>query len=641
MPELNEGNEVHNLDNVNDRLYRRDLAGRVFRHIDSLHAKPVPTPKEWEDTTMPKEPKNKIRLHHSFFRKFFFFSLGFALLAIVFAVVMFFSGGNTVSNANIDINVLGNSFAGGGEELPLQVEVVNKNASALELSDLFIEYDKGGDAGSGASHVRDLNSLGTIDAGKTATKSFFVTLYGEEGSIKNVDFTLQYRLHGSNAIFVKKATFPVTINSAPVALSVDGPKSISPNQELTFTIKTISNSKNTLSGMLLHVDYPTGFHFEKSVPEANSFDNVWVLGDLAPGAERDIVVTGTVYGQDGEDRAFHIYTGAASATDTTKIGVTYNSLLETVSLVKPFLAARITINGSTADVTPVSGGGMVNVSVTYANNLPARITSASISVEISGNAFDPSSVVVPKGFYDSSKKTITWNQNTDSDLASIEPSDQGVLNFSFKVLPLFGAGSIIAKPSVKLSASITGKQPDQGGAVNTVSNFEEKTAVVNSDLGFSAGASYAAGPFSNTGPIPPRANQPTTYTITWTLTNSANALTDGIATASLPPYVSWVGTILPATEPLEYDATTSTIRWRFGQVPAGAGITGAARKVSFQVSLTPSVSQVGSIPKLVLDTAVSAKDSFTGEAVNVSRGAISTELRNDPGFPPDGQVVTN
>jgi hypothetical protein len=638
--ESNEWNQVHNLDEVNDRLYRRDLAGREVPRADVLHQKSTITPRDWNEDTMKKSKFGKIKIHHSFFRKFFFISLGFALVAVLFAVVMFFTGGNTVSNANIDINVLGNSFTAGGEELPLQVEVVNKNASALELSDLFIEYDKGGDATSGASHVRDLNSLGTIDAGKTSSKSFFVTLYGEQGSTKNVDFTLQYRLHGSNAIFVKKTSFVVTINSAPVSLSVDGPKTITPNQTLTFTVKTVSNSKNTLSGMLLHVDYPTGFNVTKSVPDANAFNNVWNLGDLAPGAERDVVITGTVYGQDGEDRAFHVYTGAVSADDATKIGVTYNSLLQTVSLVKPFLATHLSINGSTVDPTPIGSGSTVTVAVTYANNLPTRVTDASIVVQLSGNALNADSIIVPKGFYDSAKNTITWNKTTDADLGSIEPSDQGILNFTCKVLPLWSAGTTIVKPTIKFSASITGKQPDQGGAVDTVSDFEDKTAVVDSDLGFTAAAAYSTGPFSNTGPIPPQANQPTTYTVTWTATNSANALADGLATATLPTYVDWVGTISPSSESLQYDATTSTIRWNFGQVPAGAGISGTSRKVSFQVRLNPSTSQVGSVPKLVLDTAVTARDTFTGDMLSLSRGAISTQLQNDPTFPANGQTVT-
>ena len=635
-----EGNEVHNLDDVNSRLYRRDLADRKPKHMDVLHSRRFPIQKEWANIGEAKGRIARLAHHPSFFKKFFFFAIGFAVLALIIAFVTFFTGGNTVSNSNIEINVLGTSFAAGGEELPIQVEVINKNSSPLELADLFVEYDKGGDASGGASRVRELNSLGTIPAGKSITKSFFITLYGQEGSTKNIDFTLQYRLHGSNAIFVKENTFPVTISSSPISLTIEGPSTMTPNQPLTLTVKTRSNSKNALSGLLLHVEYPNGFKFSKSTPSATAFNNVWDLGDLAPGAERSITIEGTVFGVDGEDQAFHLYTGAVSAKDNTKIGITYNSVLHTIALVKPFISAHLSINGSTANTVPVSSGTTINGHVNYANNLPTQVTSAEITLSLSGNALDTSSIVASRGFYDSTKRTITWNSTTDPDLASIQPSDSGGLDFSFRVLPLLSTGRPISQPSIKLSVSIKGKQPALGGDVSEVTDFEEKTAVVSSDLGFSADAFYSTGPFSNTGPIPPVANQPTTYTVVWTITNSANALADGYAAASLPPYVEWVGTVSPSTEPIEYDKTTSAIRWRIGQIPIGTGLSAAPRRVSFQVRLNPSTSQVGSIPKLVLDSTITARDTFTGETLTISRQPLSTLLQNDPGFPPGGAAVT-
>jgi hypothetical protein len=641
-PKEHYSNEVHNLDDVNSRLYRRDLADRKGKRIDSLHYKPVPVQADWtspKDT--PQKSKKEDRERPSVFKKFFYFSLSFAGIAVIFAAIMFLTGGNTVSNTDIEINVLGTSFASGGEELPLQVEIVNKNQSTLELADLFVEYNKGGDSTSGAKHVRELNSLGTITAGKTITKSLFVTLYGQEGSVQDVTFTLQYRLRGSNAIFVKKNVFPVTINSAPVALSVEAPSSVTPNQTMTFTVKTVSNAKNPLSGMLLRVDYPNGFKFEKAVPSPDAYTNVWKLGDLAPGAEREIVITGTVYGTDGEDRAFHVYTGSASANDSTKIGVTYNSMLSTIALVKPFLSANLALNGSSDATIPVDSASTVSGTIRYSNNLSTQVTNAEITLALSGNALDPAGVSAQDGFYDSSRKIIIWNGTTDKNLASIQPGDQGTLSFTLTVLPLLSASSPVSSPSIKLAVSIKGTQPQEGGTASEVKNFETHTAVVSSDLGFAANAFYASGPFSNTGSIPPKAGTPTTYTITWSVTNSSNPLATALATAALPPYVDWVGTISPTTAPLTFDPGARTVRWNIGSVPPGTGLSGPSKSVSFQVRLNPSTSQVGSIPKLVLDTAVTARDTFTGEALTMTRPAVSTVLENDGGFSSGGGIVTN
>lgn len=633
--------EPHRLDEMNDRLYRRDLAGRKNQRFDILHPIRSKAKTDWAPMVAKQTKRlEQVASHPSFFKKFFFFALGFAGLAIIIALITFFSGGNTVSNNNIEIRVLGNSFTAGGEELSLQVEIVNKNSTSLELADLFIEYEKGGDASSGAGKVREIQSLGTVNAGAPTTKNLFVTLYGEEGSVKNIDFTLQYRIRGSNAIFVKKEIFPVTISSAPIVLTVDAPENVSPNQKLSFTVKMKSNARDTVRGMLLSIEYPSGFRFDTATPQATSLNNVWNVGDLAPGAEREITVAGTIFGSDGEDRAFRIYAGAASAKDASKIGVVYNSKLQVVSLVRPFIAAHLAINGSMAETVPVASGNTVRGTINWQNNLPTRITDAEITVALSGNALNSSSVRASDGFYDSARQVIVWNKTTSRDLGSIQPSDQGTLDFSFDIAPLWGSGqNTTVRPSVKLSVSIKGKQPEEGGAVSEVSNFEERVAVVSSDLGFSAQAFYNNGPFTNIGPIPPQAGQPTTYTITWGITNSANALSDALVLSTIPTYVEWVGTTSPSSESIEYDATTRSIRWKAGQVPSGAGLSGGPKTVSFQVRLNPSASQKGSTPKLILDTSVSARDTFTGESLSTSKPALSTRLDNDSGFPPGGEVV--
>ncbi len=629
--------EPHNIDDVSNRLYSRDQAGRRPDRIDGLSRVRASAATVWKE--LPKPPKNPFtELPTSSFKKFFRWSLGFLGFALVFAAVMFFTGGNTVSNNAIEINVLGNSFASGGEELPLQIEVSNKNAGSLELVDLFVEYDKGSDASGGAGRVRDLYSLGTIDAGRTVMKRIFVTVYGEQGSSKDISVRLQYRLRGSSAIFVKTTVFTVTISSAPVTLSVEAPENITPNQDMRMTVRVKSNTQKVLSGILLRADYPTGFKFDSADPKPTSLNNLWDIGDLAPGAERTIVISGSVHGADGEERAFHVYTGAKSASDATKIGVTYNSYLASVALVKPFLAAHILINGSDELTVPI-GGGQTNVNVTYANNLPTPVTNAEVRLELSGNALDPASVTAPDGFYNSSNKTVIWNATTDPRLGTIEPGGQGVLQLSFRTKPLVSGGTLTAAPSVKLSVSIKGKQPDQGGAVAEVTNFEERTAVVSSDLGFSASAAHFSGPFTNTGPVPPKADQPTTYTVTWAVTNSANALSNGLATAALPTYMEWIGTVSPGGSPVAYDDTTRTVRWNIGQVPAGAGLSGPSKSVSFQVRLNASTSQIGTTPALILGTSVTTRDTFTGQTLTASRGAVTTLLQNDPGFPPGGGVV--
>ena len=133
-------NEAHRLEDMDQRLYRRDLADRKEPRFDSLSPRRASGKAGWMPITDEhKEKVAKVASHPTFFKRFFVFALGFAALAVLIVFITFFTGGNTVSNSNIEIRVLGNSFTAGGDELPLQIDIVNKNATPLELADLFVD----------------------------------------------------------------------------------------------------------------------------------------------------------------------------------------------------------------------------------------------------------------------------------------------------------------------------------------------------------------------------------------------------------------------------------------------------------------------------------------------------------------------
>ena len=626
--------KLERLENLNKKLYMKGVRIRSHRQ-GPLHQLKQSVSKTWEDVKKApmKETALKVATKSSLFKKFFIFSAVLFGVAIIFAFLTFLGGTNTVSNSNIEIAVLGNTFTAGGEDLPLEIEVTNKNAVALDLADLIVEYPKGGDSTSASDTVRLRSSLGTIGAGKTVRHDMTVSLFGTEGSTRTIKLSIEYRVAGSNAIFVKDRDYAVTISSAPVVLSVDAPTQVSPNQEYTFTVKTTINAQKTATGMLLRIDYPSGFKFESATPDPTTLDHIWALGDLAPGAEKDITVKGIVYGADGEDRAFHIYAGSANAKDQTTIGVVYNSLLHTVSIIKPFIQANIVINGDSSDTITAGSQTDIQGQIHWANNLPTRITDAEITIKLSGNALKKTSVQAFKGFYNSSAQTIVWDKTTDSTIATIEPGDTGTEDFTISSLPLFGgSASLLSNPSITIEVSIKGKQPAEGGVLSEVNSSEKKTIKINSDFQIAAEAAYYKGPFANTGPIPPKAETATTYTVTWILTNTSNNISGAEVHALLPAYVNWVGAKSPDSENISYDETTRTVSWKIGNVASGVGYTSDPRKASFQVSLLPSSSQIGSVPQLLLQSTMTGKDVFTGSNITSTHAPLNTRLSNDSGF---------
>ncbi len=634
--------KLNKIEELKSKLFNKNYETKI-EHRDSF---PHFQKREVMDSWEKREDSNK-NLEENFFKKtsmfkkFFIFSIIFFVLAVGYAAYMFFAKGNTVSNDNIDISVLSNAFTAGGEEYPLLLEIVNRNNSPLDLVDMVVEYPKSSPTVSGEDNEHMRISLGTIPAGGIKNENVKLVLFGEQGSTRQIKISLEYRVEGSNAIFVKDKFYDVSINSTPINLSVDAPTEMSSNQDITLNVKATLNSTKPVSNMLLKVDYPIGFQFTSATPAPTLGNNIWDLGDLAPGAERNISVVGKMIDVSaGEQKVFRVWSGSQSDGDKSQIGVVFNSLEHTVSITKSSIEARLLVNGvyqseyAIDTKTPISG------QIQWANNLETKISNLEIRAKISGNAVNRKTISAGQGFYNSSQGVIVWDKNSISNFAEVNPSDSGSVSFSFSPLSLFSAsGGILSSPSINIDVSITGGQEGDGNAIKQLTSGESKVIKIISDVGLSTKALFSSGAFTNSGPIPPKVEQKTTYTIVWSLSNTANNISKGQVTSTLPSWVRFVGSSSPSSEDLSYDDTTKQITWNIGTIKRGTGITNADRNVSFQVELTPSLSQVGTTPILLNDTVLTGHDDFANVDVRVNKASLDTRLLNDPNFPANGSRV--
>ncbi len=120
----------------------------------------------------------------SFFRKILIVSLLFFVLSSAIAFFVFFGGFNIVSSNNVDIQVAGPVSVAGGQELPLEVTVQNKNNSDLEYANLTVEYPEGtrNPQDVNTDLTREHQSMGTIAAGRSQKTIVRSLLFGEEDS---------------------------------------------------------------------------------------------------------------------------------------------------------------------------------------------------------------------------------------------------------------------------------------------------------------------------------------------------------------------------------------------------------------------------------------------------------------------------
>ena len=305
-----------NIEKVEESLYSKTIDNIFIKRRHSLQEeKKADAPTAWN--VKEEEAESHFQLPYS---KILLGAFIFFVIALGFTFSKFFLGNNIVSGNNIDILVSGPVSIAGGEELPLDIQIINNNNVNLNSVALKVEYPVGTKSSIDQSqdYPRYSELLGDINIGKNQRRLVKSVLFGEENSQQVVKITVEYRTTGSNAIFSKEKDFNVLISSSPVNVSVSGPTEINSNQLTDFSIDVSSNSTSIVKNLILKAEYPFGFNLSSSNPKSiSSDDSVFAIGDLAPGAKRTIRISGSITGQDGEQRVIKFTVGIPSSNDNT------------------------------------------------------------------------------------------------------------------------------------------------------------------------------------------------------------------------------------------------------------------------------------------------------------------------------------
>jgi hypothetical protein len=308
---------------------------------------------------------------------------------------------------------------------------------------------------------------------------------------------------------------------------------------------------------------------------------------------------------------------------------------------KPFVGVTLRLNGNSDPVYVMGGTQSVRGDIGWTNNTTDSVYDGEMIVKFAGQALDKTSVETDgQGFYQSADNTITWDKMGVSQFTSIDPGASGSSNFSFSSLPLFTEGQPrLRNPEIDLTVTFNGTRVAAGQARTPIQTVITRKVKIATSPQIAARALYSTGPFVNSGPIPPKAEKQTTYTIVWSVSNSSNDMSDTVVEATLPLYVKWLNVYAPQSENMSFDADSGTVKWDIGALKAGTGITSSAREVSFQVAMVPSVAQVNTMPLLTSDAVIQGTDDFTGTTVKGTRRGVTTFLSSDPSYKQNDGLV--
>ncbi len=537
-------------------------------------------------------------------------SIIFFIGAAAIAGLLIFSGDNTISTKNVSIAIGGPSSIRAGDEVTLQVVITNQNAVPMNLTDLLVEYPAGTrsalDVSVDLPRVRE--SLGTIEPGQSVNRTLKAVMFGERGVDLEVKVSAEYRVPSSNAVFQSQSLYHASISQSPATVTVEMLKEVVSGQPTEIKATVTSNATENLTGMLLVATYPPGFAFTSSAPAPVAGTAVWDLGDIEPSGKRTVTIKGTFTGEDGDDRVLHLTTGTKKKNDPHSIAAPLAATDSALKVTKPFVSVEIALNGNTAGEVSAGRGEVVNGEVRWTNNLPVRVQDVEIELKLNGAVLDKNTVRASQAFFRSTDATLLFSKETDQRLADVDPGESQTSTFTFAAVSP-GQGTF-KSAQIALTATVRAKRITEEQVPETVTGSAVGLVTVATDLGITANVVRVSGP------MPPKVDQETVFTVTWTVTNSANALANANVSAVLPSYVKWVeGGATDAS----YNPNGKSVTWTIGDM--AAGIT---RNTSFRVSLVPSLTQVGNTPSLMSDLRVSAFDRFIRQGVERAAALVTT-----------------
>ncbi len=609
--------DTGSLERARERLYEPGTTAATRSIPSSVDTRSLPH--AWQEDSTMHPGKRHVRLA----TKFLIVAVIFFIISLGATAYFFYYGGNSVSVDKITLDLQGPTTIAGGDTVPLSLTITNKNPVALENANLEIDFPTGTLSADGnlTPDPRYVENIGTINSGATITRSIQAVIFGGQGQALVVPFSLSYDTGGTSSTFVKKSSYSLAVSSTPLSVSVDTLSATESGQPLTFTLTVRSNATIPLNNVVVANAFPFGFTKTSSSLPLNG--STFSLGTMQPGAVKTITLTGTLTGDDGAQSVFHFSVGTSKSASDPTLALSYMTQDAPVTIEAPFIDTTLAFNGDSSPNIVIAPGTHQSAVLSYTNTLPTSVTNANISIAISGSAIDYNSIQSTNGFYNSTNRTIVFSKDTDSSFAQMAPGASGVGSFTFSTLP--GAANVNA-PTITFTTSVSGTRVGETNVPENIAASQSETVKVATAATFVASSLHSSGPLVNGGPIPPRTGQATTYTIQWNVQNSGSPVAGGTVSASLPSYITYTGKTSGGGS-FSYDDASRTVSWSTGDLAQGANVQG-----DFQVSLTPSTSQRGSVPTLTSGASFSGYDRFAGIQITSSANPSTTETTGDPGY---------
>jgi len=623
------------LDDIKKNLYKNEKYPVSFQQKSSEFS-PENTPlilnNQPQEKDEWKEKKNGLGKEGHKVLKIGALALGGIILLAGLVVGVYWFRSSAFSQERVSVAVSGPNEAQSGKLLTYEISYKNDNRADLRSAKLEISFPNSFKPENNpnfkiSSPVSGIYELGDIKGYAEGKVLLNGRVYTPKGALIYVKGKLSYSPSGYSIQFDSKGELGIKVISTSLELEITAPQNVSAGDEVNYLITYKNSGEQSFDSVKVKADYPEGFTYSNSDPKPFEGNNIWYIGQVAAGQSGKIVVSGKLDGDRDQIKPIKVYIGSSENGDF----VSYSEEETSSKIVTSPLAITQTVNGLTS--LNANAGDTLNFEINYKNAGDTGMRDIIVTENIDSQVLDYSSLTKKGGSYDEGTKTITWKSPDYKELKILEPGQSGQIKFSVKIksiIPMSGAND----KNYVISSVSKIDSPDVPTPIhmNKVISGNKMDIKLNSKLILDVAGYYNDAGVPNSGPIPPKVNQETTYTIHWKATNISNDINAAKIESTLPTGAVFTGKVYPEDGKIEYNERANSIVWNIGNILPGAGIISPVKEISFQVKIKPSVDQAGKEVEILKESKITAKDSFTGQDLTNVAAGKTTNLPEDTGL---------
>lgn len=600
---------------------------KMFKGLKNIYAEAQEESPDARISAPPSRRKTKI---------LFGLLILFAFLATVsWAGFFFFGTGQKFSEEKIELKINGPEQSFAGQTITYRLSFNNRQKIPLANASLELRYPDNFKFISAKPAPTDKENrhwdLGSLNQNQSGLIEINGQIFGSANSDLTLRTFLNYKPANFNAEFQKIIHFATHLNPPPLDFTLTGPDELVAGEDAFYQINLLNVGDEPISNLEISLQTPSNFKINSLQPAPAKEQKIWRVASLEPNASSTIKIKGFFTAE---------ILSSGSQTLSAKLNLReddnlyqQNSLEKTTAVSQSALSLTVLAN-RLAEKQTVNFGDKIPFLLSFENIGQKSLKNVTLRIVLDApfdgekSLFDWAALEDKK---DGSVKgeqispairrgIISWTKAHIPALSEIKPKEQGTVEF---LLPIKAKNELNLAKLTEYKIAAYGEALIGSTALEQLANLQSQTLtlVLNTDLNLSPQATFKEKKNLPT-QIGQKYESETTYTLTWTLSNSWHEVTDVKLTTILPENADWKNVTAVSAGEISFNANTKEVVWQINRIPTSYPIT----TISFDVGVKASDSDKGKKGSIIDKTRVEAKDKVTGENMLFWKEAVMTIL---------------